>query len=189
MAYPNPMQDPDGFVARGCFDRRRTQHIDVMLPMTEITTLLLTAESRRAAAGLRAAVPGPGNRRARRPTKRTCMQLGEKIGVPIPRTVYLDSAQQLADVSLPFPYPVVVKPARSRVRTATGLVSTGVAYARRCGRARRARAQPAARGISAAAAGAHRRPGRRRSSPATTASAPWRGSRTGASARSRRPAA
>lgn len=128
MAYPNPMQDPDGFVA-AVASMARTHHIDVILPMSDITTILLTQNRAALPPGCELPFPDPETV-ALAANKAHVMQLGEKIGVPIPRTVYLDSAQQLADVSLPFPYPVVVKPARSRVRTATGFVSTGVAYAR-----------------------------------------------------------
>jgi predicted ATP-grasp superfamily ATP-dependent carboligase len=125
--YPNPSNDPEGFVAAVAAAGAR-HRIDVILPMTEVTTVLLTQHQ--------AALPGhchlpfpPPETVARAADKAYVLQLAERVGVPIPRTVIVNEPRALDGVSGQITYPAVIKPARSRVRTAAGFVSTGVSYA------------------------------------------------------------
>jgi predicted ATP-grasp superfamily ATP-dependent carboligase len=55
------------------------------------------------------------------------MQMAARLGVPAPRSVVVDGGDALPELDLTFP--VVVKPRRSRVRTATGWMSTEVSFA------------------------------------------------------------
>jgi predicted ATP-grasp superfamily ATP-dependent carboligase len=57
-------------------------------------------------------------------------RLAEKLNVPIPRTQYIDIADDLsACIEKIKSYPVVVKPARSRIAIGDGFISSGVMYA------------------------------------------------------------
>lgn len=124
-AYPDPASDSDGFVdalARGV----ERQRIDVVLPMTEVTTLLVTAHQER----LAARIPFPDAMTvANAADKSHVIGLAQELGIPVPRTVVATSAAQGIADAQSLPIPIVVKPARSRVRTPDGWVSTGVAYA------------------------------------------------------------
>jgi predicted ATP-grasp superfamily ATP-dependent carboligase len=125
--YPAPSTDPDGFVA-AVAAMAREHRIDVVLPMTDITTLLLTQQRDKLPEGCRLPFPSQ-DIVALAANKAHVMRLAEKLGVPIPSTVYVDDPAQLARLLPGLSYPIVVKPARSRVRTANGFSSTGVTYA------------------------------------------------------------
>ncbi len=124
-SYPDPAVDSDGFVDALARSVER-QRIDVVLPMTEVTTLLVTAHQERLAAH----IPFPDAATvANAADKSHVIGLARTLGIPVPRTVVASSAAQgIADAPA-LPFPIVVKPARSRVRTPGGWVSTGVAYA------------------------------------------------------------
>jgi len=124
-AYPHPGSDPDGFVAAVTAATERRQ-IDLLLPMTEITTLLVTQHRDRLWQGCR--LPFPDYETiAQASDKAYVVGIADELGVPTPRTVVIQSAEQVAIPDLPFP--VVVKPARSRVRVGSKWLSTGVRYA------------------------------------------------------------
>ena len=127
--YPHPGSDPDAFVTAlvAIASRRR---IDLLLPMTEITTLLATEHRERLPTGCR--LPFPAARTVSAASdKAHVVRLADELGVPTPRTLVVDSADEgLAAIDLPFP--VVVKPARSRVRTGSNWLSTGVSLCRGC---------------------------------------------------------
>ena len=53
-----------------------------------------------------------------------------RLCVPVPRTVFLESADQIPAIATQLTFPVVIKPRRSRLRLATGWRSTSVRYAR-----------------------------------------------------------
>jgi predicted ATP-grasp superfamily ATP-dependent carboligase len=123
--YPDPASDSEGFIdAVATIARRRK--VDVVLPMTEVTTLLVTANQER----ISGRIPFPDAETVRQASdKAHVMQLAQRLGVPIPHTVIATSAAQgIADAHA-LPFPIVVKPSRSRVRTDDGWISTGVAYA------------------------------------------------------------
>lgn len=118
--------DSNAFVAAiaGICARRS---IDIVLPMTEVTTSLLT-EAGVLPAGT--AVPFPDSTVVKRAAdKGAVLQLAQELGVPIPRTIVLASPSDLAQGDLDLGYPIVIKPTRSRIRTASSLLSTGVTYA------------------------------------------------------------
>ena len=54
--------------------------------------------------------------------------LAESLKVPTPASIRIDSAAELDNAGV-LPYPVVIKPGRSRVLTDKGWLSTGVTYA------------------------------------------------------------
>lgn len=125
--YPAPAKDPDGFVASVAATAARHK-VDAILPMTEITTLLLT--ERRAELPPHAQLPFATSAAiASASDKSAVMKLALSVGVPIPATVFLDRPGDVDAHKQRLSYPAVIKPARSRVRTPQGFVSTGVSYA------------------------------------------------------------
>lgn len=127
VEYSSPQRDPDGFVAsvmRLCAEKR----IDMVLPMTEITTLLLTAHQHALPEGTKlpfsnaAAVATAAN-------KADVLALASRLGVPIPRTVVCESLAGALEKSGELQYPVVMKSSRSRVWTGDRWLSTSVRYA------------------------------------------------------------
>jgi predicted ATP-grasp superfamily ATP-dependent carboligase len=125
-SYPNPFRDPAGFVDAVCAAARE-HAVDVVMPMTEVTTLLLTEHQQRLPEHAR--LPFAAAQVVSRASDKShVLELAQQLGVPTPRTVIVQSASDASQVSIA-DYPVVVKPARSRVLTASGWISSGVAYA------------------------------------------------------------
>lgn len=125
--YPSPREDPPGFLA-ALVNSIEKHAIDVVLPMTEITTLLLTQS--REALPSRCMLPFPASATvARAADKADVLRLASQLGIPMPRTVEIESLASLDGALGTIDYPAVLKPARSRVRTAAGFISTGVSYA------------------------------------------------------------
>lgn len=127
VRYPNAATDPDGFVA-AIMEAVNRLRIEVLLPMTEVTTLLLTEHQANLPPTCRLPF-APLATVARASNKAEVMALAAQLGVPIPATVELNSAADLPAALSGLTYPVVIKPARSRIRGAKGFVSTSVSYA------------------------------------------------------------
>jgi predicted ATP-grasp superfamily ATP-dependent carboligase len=126
LPCPSPQKDPEGFVA-AVLGAVREHGIGLLLPMTEVTTLLLTRS--RAQLPPSCVLPFAEEATLQKASDKTAMMaLADSLGVPTPASVTLNSAADLDRVA-PLPYPVVVKPGRSRVRTPDGWLSTGVTYA------------------------------------------------------------
>jgi CelD/BcsL family acetyltransferase involved in cellulose biosynthesis/predicted ATP-grasp superfamily ATP-dependent carboligase len=126
LNYPDPVKTPDVFVEYVA-GYARSNPIDAILPVSDITTLLLTAERGRLAATC--AIPfAPAATIQRAADKIDMLQTAQRLGVPVPHTVIVPSPFEVPDHDLG--YPVVIKPWRSRIRVATGWVSTSVSYAR-----------------------------------------------------------
>lgn len=124
---PSPTSDPEGFVA-ALLEIVRRQRIDVVLPMTEVTTLLVTQH--RAELPPSCVVPfADPETIANASNKAWVLRSALQLGVPIPATEFIDSPQDALRLADTLAFPVVVKPARSRVRTANGWLSAAVSYA------------------------------------------------------------
>ncbi|HEY0687077.1 MAG TPA: ATP-grasp domain-containing protein [Steroidobacter sp.] len=124
---PSPSADPQGFVA-AIVQIAARQRIDVLLPMTEITTLLLTEHQHLLPEHCRLPFP-PMECVARASNKAYVVQTAHELGVPIPATHIVDSGAEAVSLAETLTFPAVIKPARSRVRTASGWISTAVSYA------------------------------------------------------------
>lgn len=125
--YEDPARDADAFV-RSIVDIARRTEPDVLLPITEITTLLVTEHQSLLPPGCR--IPfADAETVAAAANKAHVIQLAQTLGVPTPRTVILPSRDAVQLDALDLPYPVVIKPARSRVRIGSEWISTGVSYA------------------------------------------------------------
>jgi predicted ATP-grasp superfamily ATP-dependent carboligase len=126
-AYANPVADPDRFVEDVCAIAAR-RRIDVLLPMTEITTLLLTQHQQSLPAHVRLPFASAATVAAAA-DKAAVMALAEQVGVPIPRTRVVHSIDEGRAVAAELVYPIVIKAARSRIWTGKRWLSTSVSYA------------------------------------------------------------
>lgn len=125
--YPDPSRNPEAFVeaiARIAAERQA----DVLLPMTEITTLLTTQHSSRLP--LSVAVPFPAYANVRRANdKAEVLSLAADLGVPTPNTVVVNTPEDVMPAAEALPWPIVIKPSRSRVWDGHRWLSEPVKYA------------------------------------------------------------
>jgi len=126
VVYPDPVSE-DGAFLDSVAQAVASERVDVILPVADITTLLITASRALFEPACRVPFAG-GCTVAKAADKVAVMQAAESLGVPIPRTWYL--ASQGDRVPRDVPFPVVLKPHRSRVRTAAGWRPCSVSYAR-----------------------------------------------------------
>lgn len=126
--YPSPVRDPAGFVDF-VVDMTRRHDIELLLPMTEISTLLLTQARDRLPAQCKLPFPDTDTV-ATAANKAAVLRLAREIGVPIPRTVEIESMAHAQTLAAGFEYPVVLKSGRSRVWNGKEWLSTSVCYAR-----------------------------------------------------------
>src|SRR5262245_9350942 len=127
VPYPAPSSDPDGFVA-AVVEATRRHRIDVALPMTDVTTMLLTQN--RALLGAECKLPFADSRTIELASNKGGMTaLAQELGVPVPQTLVVNDAAQARAQLDGMQFPIVIKPARSRVRTDSGWRSGRVAYA------------------------------------------------------------
>lgn len=102
--------------------------IDLLLPMTEVSTWLLSAQRELLPGGC--LLPFADAERLQMASDKAAMvTLARELAVPVPRTVLCHDAEGALLAISELPFPVVLKPSRSRVRTAEGWVSNRVAYA------------------------------------------------------------
>lgn len=105
------------------------EEIDVIFPMTEQSIYLLNQAREMMPNKTIMACP-TADKMSMVADKVTLCKLAEKLGVPFPRTLYLTGPQDLASrVREIERYPVVVKPALSRIQDTQGFISGGVRYA------------------------------------------------------------
>jgi predicted ATP-grasp superfamily ATP-dependent carboligase len=127
IPYPSPGKDPEAFlntIIAACRDCR----IDVVLPMTEVSTLLLT--ERRNSLPEWTILPFASSASiADASNKADVLRMAAELGVPVPMTTRLEHSDRIRDMAASQVFPLVIKPARSRVRTEHGYVSTSVSYA------------------------------------------------------------
>ena len=105
------------------------QGLEAILPMTEISTLLLTGNRDRLPPGC--GLPFPDHDAVRRASNKAEMiELARGLGVPVPETTIFARPGEWAVLDQVREYPAVIKPACSRVRTDSGWISNSVSYAR-----------------------------------------------------------
>ena len=127
ITYPDPACDAAGFLAT--IERETAAHeIDLLLPVTDISVLLLAQHRRVLPLCCRLPV-APFDVLMRAADKAEVAALATRVDVPLPATCILHSAAELGAVIDAVGCPLVVKPARSRVRIGDGWRSTHVTYA------------------------------------------------------------
>lgn len=126
FTYPDPARDEAGFVA-AVAKAVHEHRIDVLVPVTDITTFSIAENSHRFPASCR--LPLSSLEALRKAAdKAAVVRMALELGVPAPRTQFIerrDAVPPIADDQ----YPLVVKPARSRLRLGNGWVGTSVSYA------------------------------------------------------------
>jgi predicted ATP-grasp superfamily ATP-dependent carboligase len=127
VTYPSPYQDPDAF-DRFLLDFLSREHVDVVVPVTDVTTHSMCANHEAIRQHAALAIPSleafefVSNKAA-------LLEAALRCGVPVPRTHAVDGPAGLRRVIDGVRYPVVVKPTRSKILTANGWLSTTVHYA------------------------------------------------------------
>lgn len=129
--YPDPAKDRSGFLRflEGFLEDKKPE---IVLPVTEITTMLI-AEQRKMLEKTGCKLPFPEYRSVDlAANKYETVSRAERLQIPIPKTVYVlspDSIESAVATGKDLGYPLVVKPARSRIRTPKGWISSRVRYA------------------------------------------------------------
>lgn len=108
--HPSPRLHPERFVAM-LAEIAREQHIDILLPMTELTTMLLL-ENR--ASFPDSSIPFPNMSTVDAlANKCSLMRMAETLNIPFPRTWFADNPASLPCTLEELPFPVVLKPGKS----------------------------------------------------------------------------
>lgn len=124
--YPSPYDDERSFVDAIVAAAKRLR-IDLVLPMTDITSAVLSEHKQDVERVARVAVVD-NDTFWQASDKNALFTLADRVGVPTPVTMFVDGRideAQLNDVS----FPCIVKPARSRVKTPAGWIKTSVSRA------------------------------------------------------------
>ncbi len=110
LTYPSPKQSPDEFV--DVLSKLIKQyHIDILMPMTELTTeLLLSNQNAFHGAIIPASDLKTVNSLA---NKCALMRMAEELNIPTPATWYADDPDSLPIKLEEFNYPLVLKPGKS----------------------------------------------------------------------------
>ena len=126
--YPSPLLYPDGFVDR-IVHLATECTVHALLPMTEVSTLLLAENRKRLPTGAQLPLAS-AEAIAKASNKAEVIELARNLQVAIPETLTIESAAQIDAIATKLKYPTVIKPARSRIRTSAGYIPTSVSYAR-----------------------------------------------------------
>jgi len=125
---PDPLRDV-GEYAAAIKEITIRKRIDVVFPMTEQSIHLLNQDRDRLPGRVVLACPSAEKMQAVSDKSALC-RLAESLHVPVPQTLYLACAGDLsANIGKIDRYPVVVKPALSRIPEGHGFLSAGVRYA------------------------------------------------------------
>ena len=125
--YPSPTNDPQGFL-NAILKAVTARNIDVVIPMAEVSTLLLTTHQDQLPPNVILPFPAAAAVAAAA-DKSQVLRIASELGVPIPATIVCNNAAEaLAQVER-IGFPVVMKATRSRVWSGTQWLSTSVRYA------------------------------------------------------------
>ncbi len=129
FSYPDPSADSSGFIKRLVEETRR-RRIDAVVPVADITTLLVTGHIKDFGADCK--IPFPHLEALElAASKDKLVELASSAGVPVPRTVILTSPGDRQSITVSgITFPMVIKPHRSRIKTADEKwISASVCYA------------------------------------------------------------
>lgn len=123
IQYPSPDVDVQRFIEQlsQLIDR---ENIDTVFPMTDITTATLL-KHRESLGGVKLPYPTFSAYEAAS-NKAALFQRAEKLGIPIPQTHYINTPSDLDSVFDTLQYPLVIKPANSRILVNNQWVCTAV---------------------------------------------------------------
>jgi predicted ATP-grasp superfamily ATP-dependent carboligase len=121
--YPSPFDHEQAFV-EAVEETAKDTGADLILPMTDITSAVLAEHRDRLEKHTRIAV-ADADAFWRASDKVALHRLADELGVPNPTVRYVDSAGAVGPMN-DLPFPCVVKPARSRLKTSDGWIKTAV---------------------------------------------------------------
>jgi predicted ATP-grasp superfamily ATP-dependent carboligase len=127
-AVPDPLKNGGGYAEAIC-NLAFEEGIDVILPMTEQSIYLLNPCRKRLPNNTTLACPGPEQVHILS-NKVSLFQLAERLGIATPQTFFLKNNNDLPLITNSIAeYPVVIKPALSRIAVNEGFLATNVTYA------------------------------------------------------------
>ena len=127
VTYPSPYTDRRAF-ATFLADFIARERIDVLMPVSDVTTYAVCADQERLQRCSALAVP-PFAAFDLVTNKARLIQYAAAHGIKVPRTHVVANQSRLHDVIDDIAYPAVAKPVQSRLPTETGWQSGGVHYA------------------------------------------------------------
>jgi predicted ATP-grasp superfamily ATP-dependent carboligase len=127
VTYPSPHADHRRF-CDFLVDLVRRRHIDVVVPITDVTTYLVALHRKELEDIVRLPIPD-FSAFDFVSDKWKLLERAQEIGIAIPRTHFVQGIDDLRVPVGELGYPVVVKPARSRILTDSGWIGTQVRYA------------------------------------------------------------
>jgi predicted ATP-grasp superfamily ATP-dependent carboligase len=127
VAYPSPYRDPAAF-ERFLLDFVAREPVDVLLPVSDVTTRIVCAHQDVIRRNAAVAVPTL-DAFERVCDKQVLLDLAVRNGVPIPRTICVERLAALPGVLKDVRYPAVIKPTRSRISSEGGWIRATVHYA------------------------------------------------------------
>jgi predicted ATP-grasp superfamily ATP-dependent carboligase len=127
ITYPSPHRDHHLFLDF-LSDLVRRRHIDMLIPITDVTTHIVALHKAGWEGEVKLPIPD-FSAFDFVSDKWKLLKHAQEIGIAIPRTHFVQRAEDLRVALGEVRYPVVVKPARSRILTDSGWVRTQVRYA------------------------------------------------------------
>jgi len=127
VTYPSPTHQPDAF-ERWLFEFAGRERLDVIMPVTDVTTHLVAKNAPALNRVSATAVP-PFDAFDFVADKSALALRALECGVAVPRTHFVPPRIPLRDVLSHIEYPAVIKPSRSRIRTNNGWLCATVKYA------------------------------------------------------------
>src|SRR5262249_18223760 len=127
VPYPSPLREGRAF-ARFLTDFVARERVDVLMPVTDVTTHAVCADQERLERRCALAVP-PFPAFELVTNKARLLQYAAARGIAVPRTHLVANASRLREVIDAVTYPAVAKPVQSRLPTDDGWQSGGVHYA------------------------------------------------------------
>ncbi len=126
LVYPCPYETPDDFAA-ALPGLAAEADADVIMPVTEVTTYLV---ARRREDFQRFRLPlAEIDAFETLSDKYRLFRHAEAHGIPMPMTWFVDSAASVPDLAEDLPYPIVIKPFRSRILHDGRWLNTSVSFA------------------------------------------------------------
>lgn len=126
--YPDPATEERAFVD-ALVRIVRDDRIDVLLPVSDITTALVSERRSEIEPFCRVPLPS-ASALASAADKVAVLKLATELGVAAPRSLLVSNPDVVVTDAIDLGWPIVVKPRRSRVRTPSGWTSCAVSYAR-----------------------------------------------------------
>jgi len=125
--YPDPAIQSGTFIDF-LLDYVEYNNVDALFPVTDITTIPISKHKSDFEKYCK--IPfGDFNIVDKAANKVGIMQLAQSLDIDIPESIIVNSYEELNTDDINFEYPLVIKPARSRILTETGWVYTTVTYA------------------------------------------------------------